>query len=87
MTERRVNDPAGLTLSATDSQGATYTLTRDAFGRPHESADAAGSVTRLEWTPDGRLSRRTAPMDEEGDPIYFDYALVTSVDFRGPRGD
>jgi hypothetical protein len=27
------------------------------------------------------------PMDEEGDPIYFDYALVTSVDFRGPRGD
>jgi hypothetical protein len=27
------------------------------------------------------------PMDEEGDPLYFDYALVTSVDFRGPRGD
>ncbi|MGW0702621.1 hypothetical protein ACWD0A_25580 [Streptomyces sp. NPDC002867] len=27
------------------------------------------------------------PMDEEGDPIYFDYALVTSVHFRGPRGD
>ncbi|MEU3302478.1 hypothetical protein ABZ729_22045 [Streptomyces sp. NPDC006678] len=27
------------------------------------------------------------PTDEEGDPIYFDYALVTSVDFRGPRGD
>lgn len=27
------------------------------------------------------------PMDEEGDPIYFDYVLVTSVDFRGPRGD
>ncbi|MFF3689660.1 hypothetical protein [Streptomyces sp. NPDC002187] len=27
------------------------------------------------------------PMDEEGDPIHFDYALVTSVDFRGPRGD
>lgn len=25
------------------------------------------------------------PMDEEGDPIYFDYVLVTSVDFRGPR--
>ncbi|MER7106128.1 hypothetical protein [Streptomyces sp. NPDC000229] len=27
------------------------------------------------------------PMDEEGDPIHFDYALVTSVDFRGPAGD
>lgn len=27
------------------------------------------------------------PMDEEGDPIFFDYALVTSVDFRGPRGN
>ncbi|MGW6306163.1 hypothetical protein ACWFRQ_29065 [Streptomyces niveus] len=27
------------------------------------------------------------PMDEEGDPIHFDYVLVTSVDFRGPRGD
>ncbi|MFD4114738.1 hypothetical protein ACFWSJ_14905 [Streptomyces niveus] len=26
------------------------------------------------------------PMDEEGDPIHFDYVLVTSVDF-GPRGD
>ncbi|MFD9034160.1 hypothetical protein ACFVZW_23905 [Streptomyces sp. NPDC059567] len=27
------------------------------------------------------------PMDEEGDPIYFDYVLVTSVDFRPPRAD
>ncbi|MFE9722588.1 hypothetical protein ACFYQ5_03020 [Streptomyces sp. NPDC005794] len=27
------------------------------------------------------------PMDEAGDPIYFDYVLVTSVDFRAPRGD
>lgn len=27
------------------------------------------------------------PVDEEGDPIHFDYVLVTSVDFRGPRGD
>ncbi|MFE4330026.1 hypothetical protein ACFRQM_11330 [Streptomyces sp. NPDC056831] len=27
------------------------------------------------------------PMDEEGDPVFFDYALVTSVDFRGPCGD
>lgn len=27
------------------------------------------------------------PVDEEGDPVFFDYALVTSVDFRGPRGD
>ncbi|MFF8955245.1 hypothetical protein [Streptomyces sp. NPDC014894] len=27
------------------------------------------------------------PADEEGDPIYFDYALVTSVNFQGPRGD
>jgi hypothetical protein len=33
------------------------------------------------------------PMDEDGsgdgdgDPIFFDYALVTSVDFPAPRGD
>ncbi|MFF2779168.1 hypothetical protein ACFVU3_30270 [Streptomyces sp. NPDC058052] len=27
------------------------------------------------------------PMDEEGDPIYFDYVLVTSVDLWSPRGD
>ncbi|MFI1830739.1 hypothetical protein ACH41E_30520 [Streptomyces sp. NPDC020412] len=27
------------------------------------------------------------PSDEEGDPIYFDYALVTSIFFHGPRGD
>lgn len=26
------------------------------------------------------------PVDEEGDPVFFDYVLVTSVDFRGPRG-
>ncbi|MFG2174452.1 hypothetical protein ACGFMO_24365 [Streptomyces niveus] len=27
------------------------------------------------------------PVDEEGDPVHFDYVLVTSVDFRGRRGD
>ncbi|MFJ4918378.1 hypothetical protein [Streptomyces sp. NPDC088725] len=27
------------------------------------------------------------PMDGEGEPIYFDYVLVTSVNFFGPRGD
>ncbi|MGW5679947.1 hypothetical protein ACWEV4_33575, partial [Streptomyces sp. NPDC003860] len=32
VTEHRVNDPAGLTLSATDPQGAVYALNRDAFG-------------------------------------------------------
>ncbi|MEU9331841.1 hypothetical protein AB0D49_01590 [Streptomyces sp. NPDC048290] len=27
------------------------------------------------------------PTDDEGDPLYFDYALVTSVFLHGPRGD
>ncbi|QIJ63460.1 RHS repeat-associated core domain-containing protein [Streptomyces sp. JB150] len=73
-TETRVNDEAGLVLSVTDGHGATYTVRRDAFGRPRESVDPAGSVTRLEWTADGWLTRRTAPdgsaeqwtYDEEG---------------------
>lgn len=73
-TETRTNDQAGLTLSVRDGQGATYTVRRDAFGQPYESIDPADSVTRLEWTADGWLSRRTAPdgtsevwtYDEEG---------------------
>jgi RHS repeat-associated protein len=73
-TETRTNDQAGLVLTVADGHGATYTLRRDAFGRPYESVDPAGSVTRLEWTADGWLTRRTAPdgtserwtYDEEG---------------------
>ncbi|MGA5040206.1 RHS repeat-associated core domain-containing protein [Streptomyces capoamus] len=73
-TETRTHDEAGLTLSVTDPRGATWTVRRDAFGRPYESVDPAGSVTRLEWTADGWLTRRTAPdgateswtYDEEG---------------------
>ncbi|MFE4330025.1 DUF6531 domain-containing protein [Streptomyces sp. NPDC056831] len=72
--ETRTNDPAGLPLSVSDGHGATYTVCRDAFGQPYESVDPVGSVTRLEWTADGWLSRRTAPdgtseawtYDEEG---------------------
>ncbi|NKY13332.1 RHS repeat protein [Streptomyces somaliensis DSM 40738] len=90
LSERRVNDPAGLTLSVTDSRGATYTLTRDAFGRPRESADPAGSVTRLQWTPDGSLSRRIAPdgtaeswtWDEEGNCLSYTDPLGGTARFE-----
>ncbi|MFF1398587.1 RHS repeat-associated core domain-containing protein [Streptomyces sp. NPDC058287] len=76
-TETRTNDPAGLVLSVSDGHGATYTVSRDAFGRPRECADPAGAVTRMEWTADGWLTRRTAAdgtderwtYDEEGNRL------------------
>ncbi|MFB6855959.1 DUF6531 domain-containing protein [Streptomyces sp. NPDC056341] len=73
-TETRTNDQTGLVLSVSDGHGATYAVRRDPFGRPLESTDPAGSVTRMEWTADGWLTRRTAAdgtserwtYDEEG---------------------
>ncbi|MEV5881782.1 DUF6531 domain-containing protein [Streptomyces sp. NPDC052020] len=60
-THRLTNDATGLPVSVTDPLGATESLTRDSFGRPVTLTDPLGAVTRLEWTTEGRLSRRTAP--------------------------
>ncbi|WP_338672158.1 putative T7SS-secreted protein [Streptomyces sp. SCSIO 30461] len=54
-------DTAGLPLRITDPLGAVTSYERDAFGRPVTVTDPLGAVTRLEWTVEGRLSRRTAP--------------------------
>ncbi|MFF7274411.1 putative T7SS-secreted protein [Streptomyces griseorubiginosus] len=53
-------DAAGLPLEITDPLGAVTRYARDAFGRPVRITDPTGAVTALEWTVEGRLSRRTA---------------------------
>ncbi|MEU6350006.1 putative T7SS-secreted protein [Streptomyces sp. NPDC047072] len=52
-------DTAGLPVEITDPLGAVTRYSRDAFGRPVTVTDPLGAVTRLEWTVEGRLSRRT----------------------------
>ncbi|MFD8868265.1 putative T7SS-secreted protein [Streptomyces sp. NPDC059590] len=54
-------DPAGLPVEITDPLGAATTYHRDAFGRPTTITDPLGAPTHLEWTIEGKLSRRTAP--------------------------
>ncbi|MDO0933816.1 DUF6531 domain-containing protein [Streptomyces sp. DG2A-72] len=51
---------AGLPLEITDPLGAVTRYERDAFGRPTKVTNPTGSVTCLEWTIEGRLSRRIA---------------------------
>ncbi|MEU9325624.1 putative T7SS-secreted protein [Streptomyces canus] len=53
-------NPAGLPLEITDPLGAVTRYERDPFGRPVTIRDPLGEVTHLEWTVEGRLSRRTA---------------------------
>ncbi|MFF7646607.1 putative T7SS-secreted protein [Streptomyces canus] len=53
-------DPAGLPLEITDALGAVTRYERDPFGRPVTITDPLGADTHLEWTVEGRLSRRTA---------------------------
>ncbi|MBC9712132.1 RHS domain-containing protein [Streptomyces sp. TRM66268-LWL] len=54
-------DRAGLPLTVTDPLGATTHFRRDGLGRPITITDPLGAVTRLEWTVEGKLTRRTAP--------------------------
>ncbi|MEU5955401.1 DUF6531 domain-containing protein [Streptomyces sp. NPDC047525] len=54
-------DPAGLPLEVTDPLGATSRWERDAFGRPLSFTDPEGNTTRLIWTVEGQLARRTNP--------------------------
>ncbi|WP_335938103.1 putative T7SS-secreted protein [Streptomyces sp. PTD5-9] len=53
------SNAAGLPLEVTDPLGAKSRLIRDAFGRPVTLTDPLGAITHLEWTVEGRLSRRT----------------------------
>ncbi|NLU72178.1 type IV secretion protein Rhs [Streptomyces sp. HNM0575] len=99
-TSRVRCDMAGLPLSVTDPSpasgrgapdGGTTTYVRDAFGRPVEVTDPAGAVTRLSWTPEGRLTRREDPggavqswtYDGEGNCLTHTDALgrVTSYEY------
>ncbi|MEU9447308.1 DUF6531 domain-containing protein [Streptomyces sp. NPDC048277] len=51
-------DRAGLPLEVTDQLGAT-SWERDAFGNPVTLTDELGHTTRLAWSTEGRLRRRT----------------------------
>ncbi|GAA2358805.1 putative T7SS-secreted protein [Streptomyces cuspidosporus] len=54
-------DAAGLPVEITDPLGAVTTYRRDAFGRPVVIVDPLGATTRLEWSIEGKLLRRTGP--------------------------
>ncbi|WP_243274575.1 putative T7SS-secreted protein [Streptomyces albus subsp. chlorinus] len=54
-------DGAGLPVEITDPLGGVTRYERDAFGRPVRVVDPLGAATGLTWTPEGRLSSRTAP--------------------------
>ncbi|GAA2735502.1 putative T7SS-secreted protein [Streptomyces nogalater] len=56
-----VCDRAGLPVRLTDPLGATTRYERNALGLPTTITDPLGGVSRLEWSPEGRLTRRTAP--------------------------
>ena len=51
-------DSAGLPLEITDLSGSVTRCERDSFGRPIAVTDPLGATTRLEWTVEGKLSRR-----------------------------
>ncbi|GGX19887.1 type IV secretion protein Rhs [Streptomyces malachitofuscus] len=53
-------DDAGLPVRITDPLGATTSYARDIFGRPVTITEPTGAATRLEWTVEGLLARRTA---------------------------
>ncbi|MEW2635555.1 putative T7SS-secreted protein [Streptomyces sp. NPDC048389] len=52
-------DTSGLPVEVTNPLGAATRIRRDAFGRPVTLTDPLGATTRLEWTPEGKLARRT----------------------------
>ncbi|MGW9068647.1 putative T7SS-secreted protein [Streptomyces yangpuensis] len=69
-TTRIRTDAAGLTVEVTDPTGATTLVKRDAFGRPVALVDPLGATTRFQWTPEGKLSRRTGPDGSEESWTY-----------------
>ncbi|MFE1415551.1 putative T7SS-secreted protein [Streptomyces sp. NPDC058746] len=54
-------DAAGLPATVTDPLGAVTRFERDAFGRVVRFTDPLGEVTLMEWTVEGKPSRRIAP--------------------------
>ncbi|MEV2251108.1 DUF6531 domain-containing protein [Streptomyces sp. NPDC050147] len=52
-------DAAGLPAETIDALGGTTRYERDGFGRPVKVTDATGLSTSMEWTVEGKLSRRT----------------------------
>ncbi|GGR54597.1 MULTISPECIES: putative T7SS-secreted protein [Streptomyces] len=56
-----VCDRAGLPVQVSDPLGATTCYERNALGLPTAITDPLGGVFHLEWSVEGRLTRRTAP--------------------------
>ncbi|UUA06633.1 DUF6531 domain-containing protein [Streptomyces sp. CRCS-T-1] len=54
-------DGAGLPIKVTDPAGGITRYERDGFGRPAKVTDPVGATTHLDWTVEGRISRRVAP--------------------------
>ncbi|MFE2356054.1 RHS repeat-associated core domain-containing protein [Streptomyces parvulus] len=73
------NDAAGLVVATVDALGAVSGFVRDSFGRITRVTDTFGQVTRVEWTPEGQISRRYLPngtvehwsYDAEGNPTEY----------------
>ncbi|WP_327429115.1 DUF6531 domain-containing protein [Streptomyces sp. NBC_01236] len=83
-------DRAGLPLEITDPLGASTRYVRDHFGCPGVIIDPLGNVSRLEWTVEGRLTRRTAAdgtsksweYDAEGNCIAYTDAMGAVTRFE-----
>ncbi|WP_327330463.1 DUF6531 domain-containing protein (plasmid) [Streptomyces sp. NBC_01208] len=64
------SNAAGLPLEVIDPLGAATRVTRDAFGRTITITDPIGAVTILEWTVEGKISRR---VDADGSTQSWTY--------------
>ncbi|MET7382498.1 DUF6531 domain-containing protein [Streptomyces sp. NPDC005526] len=64
------NNAAGLPVEVTDALGTTSACERDSFGRPIVLTDPLGGRTRLEWTLEGKLSRRIAADGSQQNWLY-----------------
>ncbi|MCY0946707.1 putative T7SS-secreted protein [Streptomyces antarcticus] len=63
-------DAAGRPVGITDPLGAITRYTYDAFGRPVTVTGPLGETTGLEWTTEGRLTRR---VDPDGGELRWTY--------------
>ncbi|MEU0272352.1 putative T7SS-secreted protein [Streptomyces sp. NPDC006307] len=83
-TTRIRTNAAGLSVEVTDPLGATTRTERDAFGRPIAMVDPLGAVTTFQWTPEGKLARRTEPDGTEQTWTYDGEGnCVTHIDALG----
>lgn len=84
------NDEAGLPVAVVDPLGAVTRHTRDAFGRSVAVTDPLGGLTRMDWTLDGRITRRILPdgsserwtYDDEGNLLEHEDAVGNTTRYE-----